>query len=96
MDEPEIEKVESPEQYMEAMEPQQMHFEEDAEIMEAAEEAMEPMASDYIEEDDMMEDVQEQPHSDNQADYFTREAGVGSHEEPKSSGGRSMGFYEDK
>ncbi len=96
---PEMEEAGNPEAIMEEMEPEQMAFEEDAEMMEVAQEVMEPVASDYIPEDDMMEDVKEQPQAaDNQADYFTREAGVGNSEDEAESKGNStsMGFYEDK
>lgn len=96
--EEEMDAPETTEEKMEAVEPEQMYFEEDAEVMEMAQESAEHMASDYIPEDDMMEDVQESPQSqENQSSYFTREAGVGSDEQkPKSEGGMSMGFYDDK
>lgn len=97
-EEDEMEEAETPMEKMEAMEPEQMQFEEDEQMFETAEEELRPTATDYIPEDEMIEDVTEAgQNSDNQANYFTREAGVETDEEkPESGHHMSMGLYDDK
>ncbi len=89
---------ESAEEETEQTQPEPMYFGEDATAMEAAEAVVEAKASDYIAEDEMIEDIKEEPKSDdNQASYFTKEAGINdADKKPKSGKGVSMGFYEDK
>jgi hypothetical protein len=78
-------------------EPEPMYFEEDSVGIEAIEEDV-LVSSDYIPEEEKREEVQEPPKSQaNQSNYFKREAGFGKAEDkPKTRGGGSMGFYEDK
>ena len=78
--------------------PEPMYFEEDLRGVEVAEEAANLAPVEEIPEDEPIENVRELPKTQTaQSNYFKREAGVEKEQDkPKSHGGGSMGFYEDK
>lgn len=78
--------------------PEPLYFEENIAGVEAVEEEVSPIAAETQPEDDRPEIVREVPKPlIDQSNYFKREAGVEKQDEkPKTHGGGSMGFYEDK
>lgn len=98
---PELDGVTGPDSSGEELEqrvPEPMYFEEDMKGIEAAEEATNSPVAEEIPTNELTEIVPEahKPQID-QSNYFKREAGVEKEEEkPKTHGGGSMGFYEDK
>lgn len=78
--------------------PEPLYFEENITGVEAVEEEVSPVATDFQPEDDRLENVREVPRTQvDQSNYFKREAGVEKQDEkPKTHGGGSMSFYEDK